>query len=122
MVDRLRELGLHAELQRFEGERANAIGRWTGTAAAKVSCSTAISTPIRRPKARTIDPWGGLVDDNFIYGIGRLQHEGGRRGLLLRREDPDGRWRAIEGRRHPLVRGPASCRAGSAHSRQSGRD
>ena len=30
MVERMRELGLEAELQQVEGERVNAIGRWRG--------------------------------------------------------------------------------------------
>jgi acetylornithine deacetylase len=50
MVEKMREIGLDAELQPVEGERVNAIGRLR--------------------EGWTVDPWGGLVDDKFIYGIG----------------------------------------------------
>jgi acetylornithine deacetylase len=70
MVDRLRELGLQAELQRFEGDRANAIGRWQGTGGGKSLLFNGHLDTNPATEGWTVDPWGGLVDDNFIYGIG----------------------------------------------------
>jgi len=70
MVDRLRELGLEAELQRFEGERANAIGRWKGSGGGKSLLFNGHLDTNPATEGWTVDPWGGLVDDDFIYGIG----------------------------------------------------
>ena len=70
MVDRLRELGLEAELQRFEGERANAIGRWKGSGGGKSLLFNGHLDTNPATEGWTVDPWGGLVDADFIYGIG----------------------------------------------------
>jgi len=35
----------------------------------------------------TVDPWAGKVDDAFIYGHRRFQHEGWRCRLLLRGQE-----------------------------------
>jgi len=70
MADRLRELGLQTELQRFEGERANAIGRLKGSGGGKSLLFNGHLDTNPATEGWTVDPWGGLVDDKFIYGIG----------------------------------------------------
>jgi acetylornithine deacetylase len=70
MVARMRDLGLDAALQTVEGERVNAIGTWKGTGG---GCSLLFNGHLDTNPATegwTVDPWGGLVDDRFIYGIG----------------------------------------------------
>ena len=71
MVERMRELGLEAELQPVVGERVNAIGRLRGTGGGGKSLlfnGHLDTNPAT--EGWTVDPWGGLVDDQFIYGIG----------------------------------------------------
>jgi acetylornithine deacetylase len=70
MVERLRELGLEAELQRFAGERANAIGRLKGSGGGKSLLFNGHLDTNPATEGWTVDPWGGLIDDTFIYGIG----------------------------------------------------
>ena len=66
----MRELGLEAELQPVEGERVNAIGRWQGTGGGKSLLFNGHLDTNPATEGWTVDPWGGLVDDKFIYGIG----------------------------------------------------
>jgi acetylornithine deacetylase len=70
MTTSLKRLGLEAELQPVEGTRVNAIGRWRGAGgAASLLFNGHLDTnPVT--EGWTVDPWGGLVDDKFIYGIG----------------------------------------------------
>jgi acetylornithine deacetylase len=70
MAARMGALGLEAELTPVEGERVNAIGRLRGTGGgASLLFNGHIDTnPVS--EGWTVDPWGGKVDDRFIYGIG----------------------------------------------------
>lgn len=70
MADILREIGLEAELQPVEGERVNAIGRLKGTAEGKSILFNGHLDTNPVTTGWTVDPWGGVVDDEFIYGIG----------------------------------------------------
>lgn len=70
MADRMAELGIESELQPVEGERVNAIGRWKGTGGGKSLLFNGHLDTNPATEGWTVDPWGGLVDDRFIYGIG----------------------------------------------------
>ena len=70
MADAMRKLGLEAELQPVEGERVNAIGRWRGQGGGKSLLFNGHLDTNPATEGWTVDPWGGLVDDKFIYGIG----------------------------------------------------
>jgi acetylornithine deacetylase len=70
MRDRMREIGLEAELQPVEGERVNAIGRWRGHGGGKCLIFNGHLDTNPATEGWTVDPWGGKVDDKFIYGIG----------------------------------------------------
>ena len=70
MAASLKDLGLDAELQPVEGTRVNAIGRWRGTGGGKSLLFNGHLDTNPATEGWTVDPWGGLVDDRFIYGIG----------------------------------------------------
>lgn len=70
MAERMRGLGLDASLQIVEGERVNAIGTWRGTGGGKSLMFNGHLDTNPATEGWTVDPWGGLVDDKFIYGIG----------------------------------------------------
>jgi acetylornithine deacetylase len=70
MVERMRGLGLEAETQPVPGERVNAIGRWRGTGGGHSLLFNGHLDTNPVTEGWTVDPWGGLVDDKFIYGIG----------------------------------------------------
>lgn len=70
MADQMNAIGLNAELQHVEEARYNAIGRLKGIGGGKslVFNGHMDTNPIT--EGWTVDPWGGIIDDNFIYGIG----------------------------------------------------
>ncbi|AOO83699.1 M20 family metallopeptidase [Bosea vaviloviae] len=70
MAERMREIGIEAELQPVVGERVNAIGRWKGTGGGKSLLFNGHLDTNPATEGWTVDPWGGLVDKEFIYGIG----------------------------------------------------
>jgi acetylornithine deacetylase len=70
MVEQMRGLGIEADPQTVEGERINAIGRWRGTGGGKSLLFNGHLDTNPASEGWTVDPWGGLVDDKFIYGIG----------------------------------------------------
>jgi acetylornithine deacetylase len=70
MVDRMRDIGLAAELQPVEGDRVNAIGRLKGEGGGRSLLFNGHLDTNPATEGWTVDPWGGLVDDRFIYGIG----------------------------------------------------
>lgn len=70
MAERMQGLGLEAELQPVEGERVNAIGRWRGMDGGKSLLFNGHLDTNPVTEGWTVDPWGGVVDDKFIYGIG----------------------------------------------------
>ena len=70
MASAMEGLGLVTELQHVEKERYNAIGRLQGSGGgASLLFNGHLDTnPVT--EGWTVDPWGGKIDDNFIYGIG----------------------------------------------------
>ena len=70
MVEIMRGMGLEAELQPVEGNRVNAIGTWRGTGDGKNLLFNGHLDTNPVTEGWSVDPWGGLVDDDFIYGIG----------------------------------------------------
>ena len=70
MVERMRGLGLEADTQPVPGERVNAIGRWRGTGGGHSLLFNGHLDTNPVTEGWTVDPWGGLIDDKFIYGIG----------------------------------------------------
>ena len=64
------QMGIDSEVQPFEGNRANAIGRWRGTGGGKSLLFNGHLDTNPVTEGWTVDPWGGLVDEKFIYGIG----------------------------------------------------
>lgn len=70
MVRQMQALGLEAEAAPVEGSRINAIGRWRGIGGGKSLLFNGHVDTNPATEGWTVDPWGGLVDDRFIYGIG----------------------------------------------------
>lgn len=70
MAEQMRGVGIEAELQKVEGERVNAIGRWRGTGGGRSLLFNGHLDTNPVTEGWTVDPWGGKVDDKFIYGIG----------------------------------------------------
>ncbi|MGG5823558.1 M20 family metallopeptidase [Falsiroseomonas sp. HW251] len=70
MAESMTRMGLEAELSPVEGERVNAIGRWRGTGGGKSLMFNGHVDTNPVTEGWTVDPYGGLVDDKFIYGIG----------------------------------------------------
>jgi acetylornithine deacetylase len=70
MAEQMRGLGLDAELTLVEGERVNAIGRLRGSGGGKSLLFNGHIDTNPVTEGWTVDPWGGKVDDKFIYGIG----------------------------------------------------
>ena len=70
MADEMRKLGLTTELMPVEGERVNAIGRLKGAGGGKSLLFNGHLDTNPATEGWTVDPWGGKVDDKFIYGIG----------------------------------------------------
>lgn len=71
VVGQMQAMGLEAEAQPFDdGRRANAIGRWKGTGGGKSLLFNGHLDTNPATEGWTVDPWGGVVDDEFIYGIG----------------------------------------------------
>ena len=71
VVGQMQAMGIEAEAQSFDdGRRANAIGRWKGTGGGKSLLFNGHLDTNPATEGWTVDPWGGVVDDEFIYGIG----------------------------------------------------
>lgn len=71
VVDQMTAMGIEAQAQSFDdGKRANAIGRWKGVGGGKSLLFNGHLDTNPTTEGWTVDPWGGLVDDKFIYGIG----------------------------------------------------
>jgi acetylornithine deacetylase len=66
----LRALDLETELLPVERDRVNAIGIWRGTGGGKSLLFNGHLDTNPVTEGWTVDPWGGVVDDRFIYGIG----------------------------------------------------
>ena len=70
MVDAMKGLGLDAFLQEVEAGRFNAIGRWRGAGGGPSLLFNGHLDTNPVTEGWTVDPWGGVYDDRFIYGIG----------------------------------------------------
>jgi len=70
MADAMRRLGLTVELQPVEDERVNAVGRWAGSGGGRSLLFNGHIDTNPVTEGWTVDPWGGLVRDGFIFGIG----------------------------------------------------
>ncbi|WP_108661426.1 M20 family metallopeptidase [Acuticoccus kandeliae] len=70
MAEEMRALGLETELTPVPGDRINAVGRWRGTGGGKSLLFNGHVDTNPATEGWTVDPWGGKVDDDFIYGIG----------------------------------------------------
>lgn len=70
MATSMSDLGLEAELTPVPGGRVNAVGRWRGTGGGKSLLFNGHIDTNPVTEGWTVDPWGGKIDDRFIYGIG----------------------------------------------------
>lgn len=70
MLAQMQAMGLDAYLMPVEGDRVNAIGIWRGTGGGKSLLFNGHLDTNPVTEGWTVDPWGGLVDERFIYGIG----------------------------------------------------
>lgn len=70
MAGIMQRMGLEVELQPVVGDRINAIGVWRGTGGGKSLLFNGHLDTNPATEGWTVDPWGGLVDEDFIYGIG----------------------------------------------------
>lgn len=70
MLAQMQGMGLDAYLMPVEGDRVNAIGIWRGTGGGKSLLFNGHLDTNPVTEGWTVDPWGGLVDERFIYGIG----------------------------------------------------
>jgi acetylornithine deacetylase len=71
MTQEMTAIGLDAELQPFnDGARFNAIGRLKGSGGGKSLLFNGHLDTNPVTEGWTVDPYAGLVDDKFIYGIG----------------------------------------------------
>ncbi len=70
MVEIMTHMGLEARLQPVVGDRVNAIGVWRGTGGGKSLLFNGHLDTNPVTEGWTVDPWGGHIDENFIYGIG----------------------------------------------------
>ncbi|MEU0809937.1 M20/M25/M40 family metallo-hydrolase [Streptomyces sp. NPDC005970] len=70
LVERMRALGLDARLQEVSPGRFNAIGVWRGTGEGPSLMFNGHLDTNPVTEGWTVDPWGGLVDEHFVYGLG----------------------------------------------------
>jgi acetylornithine deacetylase len=82
VAEQMRELGLDVELQEFEGRRMNAIGRWRGSGGGKSLLFNGHLDTNPVGDGWTVDPWGGRIDDRFVYGIGASNMKAGNAAYL----------------------------------------
>jgi len=66
----MREIGLEAELQPVAGKRVNAVGRLAGSGGGKSLLFNGHLDTNPATGGWTVDPWGAVVDDGCIHGIG----------------------------------------------------
>ncbi len=70
MAGAIGELGMTADLTEVEPGRLNAIGRWPGAGGGSSLLFNGHLDTNPATDGWTVDPLGGLYDDDFIYGIG----------------------------------------------------
>src|SRR5262249_59801368 len=82
VVERMQRLGLEAFTQEVEPGRMNAIGIWRGTGGGKSLLFNGHLDTNPVTEGWTVDPWGGVYDDRFVYGIGVSHMKGGGGGSV----------------------------------------
>ena len=70
MVQQMRAIGMAADEAPVGGGRINAIGHLRGSGGGKSLMFNGHLDTNPATEGWTVDPWGGKVDDKFIYGIG----------------------------------------------------
>jgi len=71
MVEEMKAIGLDARAHPFGDKgRGNAVGTFKGEGTGKSLIFNGHLDTNPVTEGWTVDPWGGLVDDKFIYGIG----------------------------------------------------
>src|SRR5438552_6552037 len=70
VVERMQRRGLDEFTQEVEPGRLNAIGVWRGTGGGQSLLFNGHLDTNPVTEGWTVDPWGGLYDDRFVYGIG----------------------------------------------------
>jgi acetylornithine deacetylase len=70
MVESMKGIGLSAELQTVPEGRFNAIGRLKGTGRGPSLLFNGHLDTNPVTEGWTVDPWGGVYDKDFVYGIG----------------------------------------------------
>lgn len=70
LVEVMTGLGLDAKLHEVSPGRFNAVGTWRGTGGGQSLLFNGHLDTNPATEGWTVDPWGGLVDDEFIYGLG----------------------------------------------------
>jgi acetylornithine deacetylase len=70
MAAEMRALGMETELMPVEADRVDAIGRLRGAGGGESLLFNGHLDTNPATEGWTVDPWGGKVDDRFIYGIG----------------------------------------------------
>ena len=70
MADSMKGFGLSADLQEVGDSRLNAIGRLKGAGGGASLLFNGHLDTNPATEGWTVDPWGGIYDKDFIYGIG----------------------------------------------------
>lgn len=71
MVEEMKAIGLDAKIHHFgDNGRCNAVGTFKGNGTGKSLIFNGHLDTNPVTEGWTVDPWGGKVDDKFIYGIG----------------------------------------------------
>ena len=70
MVAEMERTGIRAEARPVPGGRLNAIGRWGAAGGGGRLLFNGHLDTNPATEGWTVDPWGGVRDDRFIYGIG----------------------------------------------------
>lgn len=75
-------LGLESELQEIGDGRFNAVGRWRGAGGGKCMLLNGHIDTNPLTTGWTVDPWGGVRTDKFIFGLGCSNMKAGAAGYL----------------------------------------
>ena len=71
LVQQMIDLGIDANIYPFnDSRRQNAIGRWKGSGGGESLLFNGHVDTNPVTEGWTMDPWGGVYDESFIYGIG----------------------------------------------------
>jgi acetylornithine deacetylase len=70
LLDEMSALGLRVHRQPVGPARYNAIGVWPGSGSGTSLMFNGHVDTNPLTEGWTVDPWGGVVDDTFVYGLG----------------------------------------------------